>query len=156
AVTLRDSVVILSRDGATVLVGMQARCAWDGTSLYLLDQQSGLVWAVSGAESLGTAVVDRGYAATLVHSLPKNSPDNAPQALEAARFVGCNEATQLRANQGSVDQPIRDASNPTLSAVSATELSVLLSQSLKEINSQLLMYAPQGNTTPVMLTYASG
>lgn len=93
---LNDSVLVLTHENATVLVGMQARCAWDGKSLYLLDERSGLIWSVSGVEQLGTSAGDLAYAGELIGSLSPDYPNDNPVALEAARLVGCNEVMRLR------------------------------------------------------------
>jgi hypothetical protein len=37
-VTLSDSALVMAPNGVTVLVGMHGRCAWDGSSLYLLNK----------------------------------------------------------------------------------------------------------------------
>jgi tetratricopeptide (TPR) repeat protein len=95
--TLNDSVLVLTHENATVLVGMQARCAWDGKALYLLDERTGLIWWVSGAEQLGTSVGDLVYAQQLVQTLSPADPSDNPMALEAARLVGCNEVMKMRA-----------------------------------------------------------
>jgi tetratricopeptide (TPR) repeat protein len=93
---LDDAVLVLTHENATVLVGMQARCAWDGKSLYLLDERSGLIWSVIGVEQLGTSAGDLAYAAELIGSLSPDYPSDNPVALEAARLVGCNEVMRLR------------------------------------------------------------
>jgi tetratricopeptide (TPR) repeat protein len=95
---LNHSVLVLTQNNATVLVGMQARCAWDGTSLYLLDEESGLVWSVRGVEKLGTKIGDLAYAEQLIGSLPSSAPNDSRAALEAARSIGCNEVMRIRAS----------------------------------------------------------
>jgi tetratricopeptide (TPR) repeat protein len=95
-VALTESVLVLTPNGATVLVGMHARCSWDGTSLYLLDESSGLIWQIRGVEKLGTRVGDLAHADELVQSLPPNAANDSPAVLEAARNIGCNEVTRLR------------------------------------------------------------
>jgi hypothetical protein len=95
-VTLNDSVLVMTPNGVTVLVGMHGRCAWDGTSLYLLDERSGLIWSVRGVEKLGTRAGDLAHAEELAESLSADAPNDSPAALEAARSVGCSEVMRMR------------------------------------------------------------
>jgi len=117
---LKDSLVVVTPDAATALVGMQARCAWDGTSLYLLDIRSGLVWAVTGAEKLGMRATDLDHAATLAQSLPKSAPEDSPAALEAARIVGCAEVARLRSQ--ATDQKLATSSSASEAANRSVDL----------------------------------
>lgn len=127
-VTLSDTAFVLTPNGVSVLVGMRGHCAWDGDTLYLLDERSGLIWSVRGAEKLGTRVGDIDHGEELAESLPPNGSSDSPAALEAARDIGCSEVMRMRS--------LRE--NPNTSSIPLTrEIAGTVASLLAEANRQL-------------------
>jgi tetratricopeptide (TPR) repeat protein len=116
-VALKESVLVLTPNGATALVGMHARCSWDGTSLYLLDENSGLIWQIHGVERLGTRIGDLAYTQELIESLPSDAPNDSRAAVEAARSIGCNEVMRMRSSAGANRAPPLQATVSALLAL---------------------------------------
>jgi hypothetical protein len=94
-VTLRNMVVMYSQGRRTILVGMRARCTWTGTGLFLLDERRGFVWKLSGIEDVGNPQKTEIYIDRLISTAATSeSPQESSTFLEAARFVGCREASR--------------------------------------------------------------
>jgi len=91
-VSLPHTTMLVGGDTKIVIVGVQTFCRWINDVLYLLDVQSGIIWAVEGLRNIGTAQGDENHARTLVASLARDAPESAPAFLEAARIVGCSQA----------------------------------------------------------------
>ncbi|MCU1305400.1 MAG: hypothetical protein JWN45_95 [Acidobacteriaceae bacterium] len=98
-VSLHNSVVLLSERTITPIVGMAARCRWQGNVLYLLDERSGIVWAVKGLSNLGSRADDLGYAHRLVHTSPDEFSYTNSAILEAVRIAGCSQVAKWSLTQ---------------------------------------------------------
>lgn len=95
-ITLRTSVVLVTDEAMTVIMGMpEARCRFDGGVLYLLDSHTGLIWAFQGLDQLGTKHGDRDYATELLQKKAGKSAQDSANFLEAARILGCQEARRI-------------------------------------------------------------
>jgi hypothetical protein len=95
-VSLPHALVLVTERGATILALMKGRARWSGGSLYVLDETIGAIWKLGGVEQVGTAGADKGYAATLIKSMPREASENSRNFLEAARLAGCEGARALK------------------------------------------------------------
>jgi hypothetical protein len=92
-VTLTATVLLVTPLTVLPIASMSsARCRFDGGVLYLVDGQSGLIWALKGLEGLGTKSADRAHAIALPKGVPVPLNETSPQFLEAARIIGCDQA----------------------------------------------------------------
>lgn len=94
-VALPNTVVLITRETAVLIVSMSARVRCSGDTLYLLDQRTGIVVKVSGLDRIGHRDLDQQYAKALIMSLPSNTLEDNPTFLEAARIIGCTRARQM-------------------------------------------------------------
>jgi hypothetical protein len=95
-VTLRTTVVLITSETMTVVLGMSmARCRFQHSILYLLDGRTGVIWTLQGLDQLGTRKGDEAYAVDLLKKLPRNADESAVQFQEAARILGCVRAREL-------------------------------------------------------------
>jgi hypothetical protein len=94
-IALPNTVLLITRKTATLLVSMSARVRCAGDTLYLLDLRSGIVAKVSGLDQLGDKDSDEQYAKALISALPKGTAENNAKFLEAARILGCTRAREV-------------------------------------------------------------
>jgi hypothetical protein len=91
-VSLEHVTLLIAPDTTLVLIDVPTRCRWVNNTLFLFDEDTGLIWSVQGLESIGSAGADYGYARSIVSKLPPGTPESSPAFLEAARLVGCGQA----------------------------------------------------------------
>jgi hypothetical protein len=94
-VALANTLLLITDRGATVLAFLKARVRWTDGALYVLDEQWGLIWRLTGLEHVGTAGADAAHAAALVGRRGQSAAETDPGFLEAARLVGCEGARAL-------------------------------------------------------------
>jgi hypothetical protein len=94
-VAMPDMVVLITKETATLIVGISARVRCNGDTLYLLDLRTGVVAKVTGLDKIGHKSADEDYAKSLLLSLPPHTPENDPKFLEAARIIGCTRAQSI-------------------------------------------------------------
>jgi hypothetical protein len=103
-VTLKAMVILVTPREALVVAGIpSARCRFDAGVLYLLDDETGLVWALKGLDQLGTKLGDRAHAIDLLKLMPNQTGESSAQFLEAARILGCDQARREAASLKSAD-----------------------------------------------------
>ncbi len=93
-VALPKAVLLFTPDVQVVLVTMVARCRWSGGALYLLDVNRNVIWIVRGLDLLGTKTQDDDHVRRLITAV-RNGSSSGPAFLEAARIVGCQQATAM-------------------------------------------------------------
>lgn len=93
-VSLQATVVLVTDEAMTVVTGMtRARCRFQQDVLYLLDDETGLIWTLCGLNQLGNKKDDHSYAADLLKEAPRDSAaESSVQFREAARIIGCDGA----------------------------------------------------------------
>jgi hypothetical protein len=94
---LPNAVLLITDRSQLIIVAFEGRCRWSNDTLYLLDQRTGLIWAVRGVEQLGDPERDEQHARTLIQQLPSGGTGTGvtPLFLEAARILGCDQANAL-------------------------------------------------------------
>lgn len=98
-VTLAHQVLHVSTETVSgIVAGFPARCRFAGSDLFLLDEQSGLVWRVGGVDKLGSAKADEAHAEALLRG-SDSAQSETFRLPEAARLIGCNAARAARPRQ---------------------------------------------------------
>jgi len=86
------AVILVSDAGAMILVVARARPRFSDATLYLLDERTGLLVAISGLDAVGRVDADQAYARSLLVDAPAGDRSFA----EAVRIVGCDRALRWR------------------------------------------------------------
>jgi hypothetical protein len=95
-VALQQTLALVAGRRATILALMKARVRWSGGALYVFEETSGVVWKLTGIESIGTADADKAHATKLLRELPAAGAESHVNFQEAARLVGCEGVKALR------------------------------------------------------------
>jgi hypothetical protein len=95
-IALPNTLALITDRGATILAFLKARVRWSNGALYVLDEQWGLIWKLTGIEQIGTPGADKAHATKLLKQLPQGASETDVNFLEAARLVGCEGARGMR------------------------------------------------------------
>jgi hypothetical protein len=93
-VTLPHLVAVYSKGYRTVLVAMSARCQWDGTLLYLFDEQRAEIWRIKGLQQVGDPQETKEFVARLTEQARISSRRGDRALTELTRLVGSTAASK--------------------------------------------------------------
>jgi hypothetical protein len=94
-VALPNTVVLYAHGRRTTLVAMQARCFWDGTTLFLLDQRRSAIWSVEKLGLIGEQSETTSHIQQLSTRAKTARGDGDRAFGELVRLVGYAEAARL-------------------------------------------------------------
>lgn len=93
-VTLKATVALVTPETITVVASPpSARCRFHNGILYVFQESNGLIWTFRGLEKLGTKQGDRTFALDLLKPAGNLSTKDGTRFQEAARILGCKDAT---------------------------------------------------------------